>query len=347
MQTNLRELITAVISSRKFTKFFDGAPFILPDGKTVTVKVTSHEKGVREVGHRISKYSFITRAVTDHGVEGFGFGEGETELLTFQKSISESIERAVYLSLKPYLRSTSSNGWATHLSEEKAKTAALNELLERDAALTHWLTETPFLELDRDDFPLWLNEWSKRVLSQSKDFNTIRILISTHGYIPIVQAVLLNEEGHAFTSQAASSGFDQAIYRALSEVFRIASSAKHDRTLVNIDSEEAAVTPWDHALAYETKKFPTWIFGRTIPLREAKKIFRNHKKKGLLARTSPTFTTFACGDLFISNCRSKKTQDLFFGRNDFALKRGQINLERLKEVSPKLASLNPLLHCVP
>jgi hypothetical protein len=344
VKSKFSELMTAVLSSRKFTKLSAGVRFVLPDGKEIVVKVASHTKGTREPGYRLSKYSFITRTETDHGVEGFGFGEGENELLTFQKSIAESVERVVYRSLKPFLGSTSSNGWAAHLSEEKAKVSAFSELLERDAALTHWLTETPFLELDKSQFPEWLQIWSEKNLRLSKDFNSIRVLVSSVGFIPVVQVMLMNRAGNAFVSQGAGTDLEPAIYRALAEVCRIASVAPHDRAHGNLDLENSTVGPWDHALAYENQKFPSWIFGKIISFQEAKHIFKGSSISR--SDTAPTFTTYRCGGLVVVQCKSSKVQNLFFGRGDYAAKKGLINTERLK-VAKSNFSLNSFPHCVP
>jgi ribosomal protein S12 methylthiotransferase accessory factor YcaO len=346
MQSNISELITATLSSRKFTRLFDGVGFTLPDGKKIQVKVEPCSKGVREEGLRISKFSFITRAVSDHGLEGFGFGEGENELLTFQKSIAESVERLIYRSLKAHLNTTSSNGWAVHLSEKKARESAFNELLERDAALAHWLTETPFLELDANGFPAWLGRWKETELCRSENFKSLRVLISTHGYIPIVQVVLLNREGNAFVSQSTSKNLDRAIYHALAEVCRIASMAVYDRGLCDLDSETSSVGPWDHALAYENRKFPDWVFGKTVSYEEAEQAFKAPMHSSLAEKLTPAFTTYRCGDFYAARCTSKKVQNLFFGRNEFALKKGEINLDRLREVNSDF-TLNPLPHCVP
>jgi hypothetical protein len=343
VETNLGEIFTAVLSSRKFTKFFDGVEFKLPDGKIIKIKIESHRKRKNIDGFRFSKFSFVTKAVSDHGVVGFGFGEGENELLTFQKSIAESIERVVYLSIKPFLDLKSSNGWAAHLTEKKATSSALNELLERDAVLVHWLTATPFLEIAPETYPLWLKNWCTNELILSKNFNRLRLLVTHVGHFPVVQSVIVNEQGFAFVSHGASKSIDTAVYRALAETCRIASVAEVE-SHTNGFNQDSVATPWDHALAYTSTQFPAWAFGENISYSAAKNMVARSKPK--LSELALKFNTYSCGDLFVAQCDSEKVQKLFFGRGDFALKNGLINSDRLKEVHSSFV-LNELPHCVP
>ena len=344
METNLAELFIAVLSSRKFTKFFDGVEFALPDGKKTKIKIESYHKGTRLDGFRFSKFSFEAKAISDTGVEGYGFGEGENELLTFQKSIAEAVERVIYKSIKPFYGLNSSNGWAAHLSEKKAKQSALNELLERDAILAHWLTKTPFLEIDPVTYPNWLKDWCANELSKSPDFNQLRLLLSNVGHLPVIQSVITNKEGFAFVSHGASKEIDTAIYRALAETCRIADTANEEYEGNDLDQATVHATPWDHALAYTAKEFPIWTFGKFIPYQNAKAMIEQNAVN--LSNLAPEFKIYPCGDLFISHCESKKVQNLFFGRGDFALEKGLINLDRLRKVNSEFV-LNPLPHCVP
>lgn len=344
VETNWAELFIAVLSSRKFTKFFDGVEFVLPDGKKTKIKIESYHKGTRADGFRISKFSFITKAVADNGVEGHGYGEGETELLTFQKSIAEAVERVIYKSIKPYYRLNSSNGWAAHLTAKKAKQSALNELLERDATLAHWLTKTPFNEIDPATFPNWLKNWCATELSKAPEFNRLRLLMTTVGHLPVIQSVIMNKDGFAFISQGASKKIDTAIYRALAETCRIADGANDEFQGSDLDQATAHVIPWDHALAYTKKQFPAWVFGKMISYDDAKNAIERNAFS--LRDLAPEFKTYSCGDIYIAQCESKKVQKLFFGRGDFAFQKGLINVDRLREVNSNFV-LNELPHCVP
>ncbi len=68
-----------------------------------------------------------------------GRGLAETEEEAFAKAVAETLERSVI----PV--GENSSGFAAHLTPELAKSAAVRELIERDAFFCHWLTQTPFL----------------------------------------------------------------------------------------------------------------------------------------------------------------------------------------------------------
>jgi hypothetical protein len=344
VKTNWAEIIRGLCSGEKFNKFFSGVDFKLPNGKSIQIKVESTFRRKNVIGLRLSKHSFITKAKSSEGIEGIGFGEDENKLISIQKSIAESLERVVYKSSKNLLNLNTSNGWAVHLTAEKAQKSALNELLERDAILVHWLTKASLNEISPETYPKWLKIWKNKELVYSKNYNQLKILITTKGYLPVVQVMILNQNGRSFISQGTSTNLDIAIYRALAETTRIASeaiSAKDDgRTISSI------TTPWDHALAYTQFDLPKWIFGSEISYHSAKYIFTQSEKKINLQRINPKFKTEAYGDLYVSHCTSKSVQPLYFGETDLALTKGLINFERLEEVNPNFV-LNPLPHCVP
>lgn len=343
---NLVEQFVAVLSSRRFTQFFDGVDFVLPDGKKSHFKIENYSKPIRIEGYRFAKFSFVTKILTDQGMEGFGFGEGEDQLLSFQKSIAEAVERAVYTSLKPYLGLTTSNGWAAHLTQAKAEKSALNELLERDAILAHWLTEKPFIEIDPITFPEWLTSWRDQELSRAPEFKHLRILVSAVGHVPVVQTVISNSDGYAYLSHGTSRSLDTAIYRALAETCRIVSGAIRDPESSQDAMLDSPSTPWGHALFYaKNQKLPQWVFGGRISFGEAKRSFEQNGSFDPLA-IQPRFKSFRCGDLMIVRCESEKIQNLYWGRGDEALEKGLINLSRLREVDAAF-KLNPLPHCVP
>ena len=346
MKQNWAENFKAVVSSKKFTKFFEGIDFTLANGENVSIKIESFSKRKSLPGYKFAKFSFVTKVIGSNGVVGHGYGEAENELLSFQKSIAEAIERAFYLSFKEIYGLTSSNGWAVHLTEKSAKTSAMQELLERDAVLVHWLTNTPFQEIEPNSFPKWIKAWINSELAITKD--SVRIFIATSGYLPVIQCVTTNELGQSFTSQATSKSLENAIYRAFAETFRIKSNSVHSRieTYSTVESNKVA-TAWDHAMAYGNgQSLPKNMFGNEISFKDAERINRNLYKNLNTKPLALKFQNFKCGDLFVSNCTSEKVQNLFFGGTEYALNKGLINLARLREVAKEYV-LNPLPHCVP
>jgi ribosomal protein S12 methylthiotransferase accessory factor YcaO len=71
-----------------------------------------------------------------------GFGTSPSEDIAIIKAFMEAIERS-YL-FTPANRLKNSSGLSAHVDPTKARESALNECLERDAFLCHFLTQTPF-----------------------------------------------------------------------------------------------------------------------------------------------------------------------------------------------------------
>ena len=80
-----------------------------------------------------------------------GRGTAQSEELALIKAAAEAIERCVCAQYKIH-----TNGVAFHFDIDAAKLNARNELIERDLALCHYLTQTPFQHL-KDEIPHFLN----------------------------------------------------------------------------------------------------------------------------------------------------------------------------------------------
>lgn len=140
---------------------------------------------------------------------GYEHGEAENELVSIQKSIAEAVERVNFKVLKPTSFGTpNSNGWAAHLTPEKTRASALKELLERDAVVVHWLTQTPMREIAPESFPSWLSKWAKTELVQGARYNRLRLLISDRGYVPTVTVLLQDSKGFAILSSGDAGPFN-------------------------------------------------------------------------------------------------------------------------------------------
>lgn len=81
-----------------------------------------------------------------NGEELKGRGSAQTEELALIKAFCEGLDRfAFYQTTEP-----NTNGFAAHTSQEQAILNAQCELAERDAFLSHYFTETPFLDAPLD-----------------------------------------------------------------------------------------------------------------------------------------------------------------------------------------------------
>ena len=258
MMKDIFEIIQSVQMSKKVAPFLNGVEVKIEGVGRMFIKAEAPTKIIRSQGLRFVPFSFATKVTASNGIEGYGFGEGTNELTTLQKSIVEGVERVVFHAVKsqnPFI--LSSNGWAAHGSKEKANRNAMMELLERDAVLIHWLTETELTEIDPFTFPKEILEWVKSDLSLAPRFNRLRILVSRLGHIPSVTTILSDSNGFAVLSYATGSSLQEAIPKALAETCRIAEFAS--AVPKNIDF----LTPEDHALAYaNTRPLPTFVYGQ-------------------------------------------------------------------------------------
>lgn len=347
MRPSLLENIQAIRNSSTFIELFSGIPIQLSIGQ-FTLQIEKTTQDVRPIGLRFSRYSYISIARIGEHV-GYGYGEAETKLISVQKSMAEAVERVVFKTLKNTSYGTpNSNGWATHLSFEKAQNSALHELLERDAVLLHWFTQTPLREISPQSFPSWLKKWIDTELLQSQQYKNLRLLVSTLGHLPTVTAVLEDGNHYAVLSHATAKTLDVAVYKAIAETCRIAHILQDESQFeyFPIDAENSAIGPMDHAFFYKTQqRLPEWLFGVKTLWTEHERHWKHQIKKFSPKKIKFTTKQYQCGSLTIAQCKSDEIQNLFFGRTEEAHKNGLINIRRLKEVG-MASPTNWLPHCV-
>ncbi len=95
-----------------------------------------------------------------------------------------------------------SNGYACHRSEEKARLAALLEIVERDALLLRWYTGQDLTRIEAVDAP----------------DDAVVLLATVDIDLPVVLAAASLADGSLRTGSAAAPSFDVALARALGEL---------------------------------------------------------------------------------------------------------------------------------
>jgi hypothetical protein len=341
--------VAAVLQSRRFTPFLDGVEIATSSGHTYLVKIKKTSNSIRPVGFRFSKYSFTTE-VTAGDCAGTGYGEADSKLLAFQKSVAEAVERVIYrISKKSGVRAISTNGWAAHVSRGHAFSSALEELLERDAVLVHWLAKSPFDEIREETWPTWLKAWTTSELSLAKRFNRLRILKSHLGHMPTITTILLDANGFGVVSHSAGKQIEEALKRALAETCRIAQIAlqsSSDIAAENMTIDTPLVEPEDHAMFYaHRQQLPDWIFGKKsdwkVSAHEWSKARAGFNPKSI----EPVFHEVATSPLSIGYATSPLVQNLYFGTSADAQQKSLLNLKRLQQV--RFGNLNPMPHFIP
>jgi len=350
-QSLILDGLRSIRHAGQFSAFIHGVPLTLPTGERLHLKITRSTLIPRDACFSFSPYTFLTE-ITGGGMTESGCGESDLKLIALQKSISEAVERILFRSLKgSNFGTTTSNGWAAHFNRDQCERAAYMELLERDAALVHWLTETPFLEIDIKTAPLWIRTWAKDQLSQS-EFPHLRILLSSVGHVPTISTLFQNKTGMGVVSHAASLGIEQSLTRALLETGRIAQIAVSERyrhtsgRLLSGESRVLPTGPFEQAVTYaHHHPFPDWIFGKVVSWTEAMAYWRAHARQFQAKPIRYEFHEIVRAPLSVGFCTSPDIQELFFGRTSDALRRGVINRTRLGVLNPS-GNFNELPHFV-
>lgn len=101
-------------------------------------EITAHQKCLPD-------YHDFAAKITMRGEDFHGRGRGWTREDAVRKACGEALERAVSVFMRDEL-DENTNGWALGIDEEMASTGAVRELIERDAFLCHYYTQTSFFE---------------------------------------------------------------------------------------------------------------------------------------------------------------------------------------------------------
>lgn len=330
MREVFSELI-AISNSKSFTPFAEGIRIDLSGGEQLVVKTKKTFSSPRPIGLRFSKYSFITEMQAGDHI-GFGYGEAPTQLLALQKSIAEGVERAIYHAMKGSpLGTLNSNGWAAHLTPEHAFATSLEELIERDAVLVHWLSQRPMQEIPHDHWPKWLSQWARNELTLSPIFNRLRILVSSEGYLPTVTTVLMSPNGNGVASHATAKTLEQAVSKALAEACRIAQIAMESPLQKNFTGNTFSILEHINFYAFN-EKLPDWLFGDHQSWSETEKHWKKARREFKSAKLNAKFHQIVSGALTVGYATCDCLQGLFFGHTKDAERSGLINFDRLKSV---------------
>lgn len=289
----------------------------------------------RPEGYRLAKYSY--NAFVDYKNSLIiGCGEDcESEDLAKEKAISELIER---LCLKSFCTEnqfkSTSNGWAAHPHLELAKFASVFELIERDAAVSHWLTKTPMYMVETSSI---LPNTFIRELSLS-EFNELVCLVSFDFSGPLVTILLKNPEGYVISGHASGVSFKKCVQAATIEACRAAHHylrfSFFDETksiLTNLNN--FAVEPGAHSLMYAYHEpMPGWIFGKRLSYIKCQKMWDEKVLTFNNIMAASTFTIFKVADRFVTKAENPNLQSIFWGSTTQALKDNLINYSNKKNI---------------
>lgn len=341
---SLSDILGSVIHAGKYSQFIRGVNIDLPTGQQLTLKIEKVERLPSPIGFFLYRHRYLVEMSAGEIVE-YGCAEADTLLLALEKSISEAAERVLFRVLKGSGHGTpNSNGWAAHVDRKRAEKSGLLELLERDAALVHWLNHTPWLEIDPASSPKWLLKWTQNHLAHSS-YPILRILIAHLGHAPTVSTAFLNQDGKGVISHAGGSTLESALLRALAETGRLARMAisqnyveSSRELLISQSGGGVELGPHEHAVTYAHHlPVPEWIFGEKQDWKVAAKNWQEHWDRFSKNPIRYQFHEILSAPISVGFCTSPDIQNLYFGRTQDAMAQGVLSLDRLARVK----SFNP------
>ena len=272
--------------------------------------------GTRPVGFRFFQNIINISAKLDE-MDLIVTGEADSLEVAIAKAKSELIERSAIVSLPLNPSIKNSNGWAGHPNLVQAKINAINELVERDAVLSHWYACIPFQKIQDSDLPLNIQLWVKDELFRS-ELCHLTVLLSTAGIGPSVTCILSNEKGFGVSGHATREVLTNAIESAIAEACRAAHAyLRHEHwndTLKLKNGELGKVQPGAHALYYAYHEpFPSWIFGSEVNLSQA--IQDWNERISILSKNISTFSfqTVLESPIFVGFAKHPRSFDLQWG----------------------------------
>ncbi len=331
--TSLVKDFFALVHASKFLRFINGSEITLSDGTKATLKVKGSDRLPRRPGLRLSKYLFRTEVQSGDVIES-GCGEDDSKLLAYEKSLAEAVERVIFRLMKNKgVGTETTSGWAAHISKDKARKAALEELSERDAIMVHWLLKKPMIEIDPKSFPYWLKQWVKNELSLHPILKRLRVLVTLDGWSPTVTSILMTDQGRGVLSHACANTLTMTLRKAMTETCRLATNIDHKNFYESshdlLLDKVSKINPEDHGMLYAYHSvLPDWIFGDIQPWGKIKKEWIEAKRKEPPPEQF-TFYEVVEAPLSVGFVKSNAVQDLYFGSTKEALRSGKINFNRL------------------
>lgn len=301
--------------------------------------------GSRPIGFRYSKYiTEISAQLCSNQI--IVCGESALQTADFDKAISELIERSALITYGAQFGAKTSNGWAAHPDQNQARINAILEIVERDAVLAHWYSQTPFIEIPREEFPLDIQAWIQVELFQS-EFPILRLLFSTMGIGPSVTCVLMNKSGFGVSGHATKETISGSISSAVGEACRAAHASirrSHWKDTMRLKLGEAGpVDPSTHALYYAYhENFPDWMFGPQQSYLDVKNNWYL-KLQECLSDSHFYYHKVMSSPLYVGFVTHPKTFDLRWETTDPQSVASELGFKRLK-IKPE--AINCLPHIV-
>ena len=299
----------------------------------VSVKVIEQRPSIRNSAFAVFKHSIIT-AVEANGETLLGVGEDNDPQLARKKSIFEAIERVIFKSVANKGFKPTSNGWAAHINTELCRENAMFELIERDACMKLFHSQSDLHFVSSESLPEYLQIWIKNLVAKTT-FKKVEFAIIDCGFSLVAATLLLDEDGYGVFGFASGTSFEKSIYKSLSEAARMAETALSKVFYLSskrLAEEGFSSCPQDHAVYYaHHEKIPRWLFkSRKSSWKNLESEWKNQNFNSVFDEVNPDFKVHLDDGLIVGSCTSEKIQKLYFGNHKDALKNNLINKKRLE-----------------
>ena len=243
---------------------------------------------------------FIIQFFNKHNKHGMvsGLGSDFNQEQAYLKAIVEYFERLAFFNNEQQFNLKSSNGIASHKVKVLAKNSAIDELIERDAFLIHWYSNSPFVQLELNVQQIRMNNTLIKKNLELKIGKTYLGLRET------TACFLIDHSTGGFalglSSGRGSKDSEKAVLEALINYFFGNLGQSREEQLQNISNSTFSTLTNHRAYWLYKESMPTWVFDKSGQLSHLNQI-RNHRDfECSLIEKSPFFTYLCKNDNLLS-----------------------------------------------
>ena len=310
------------------------------------IRLTSALRDVRSVaitrasaGKRFGLHS-IRIAAPLNGVEVTGRGAAFSEMEAYLRAWGEFVERATFHNVvargivEP---PTTSSGFASHTSWERASLAAVAELVERDAFCCSWLLAQPATLIARASLERHLRARGvRRIIDDEGACLRYGVLGRCMGFVAGIVCIELREKFAIAT--AARPSLDSVLEQLTLEAVFVASGWLANEYPSAIETLPESVEPIDHQ-RYYLERGPRSDLAKALIVEgdEARELPEFEFQVRELTALAPLAR---CAGYEVAYASTRDAQRLWFGATGPEV----VNLDRLSKVAGRRVSFGELRH---
>lgn len=295
--------------------------WILENAHTLDIKIERME-WIKTWFPEFSDFN-VKACFNGHIIEGRGIDKDQDSALL--KAFSEIIERMTCKRL-----GIRSNGVAAHFDKDLARMNARMELVERDAILSHFLTNEPFFL--KETFP-WMREFEKKLLSIGLEVSFGEAYSAVKDCRVVVCKILGKEKFGAFWGHGVNSNLSNAYYHAALEcMVNVSANLYGAYKPQGIDLESFmqldSVNGLDHQRLHFFKDLIEFKIDESC---KSERAFLHLDEIEVEDIEITNIEDFSSVPLLVCRAFSNRLQNIFYKKAN----KDEINLSRLKQISSR------------